>query len=235
MAVVKPFIFRSRKTSRLQLGRGKSSVIETWKLNTKRKWNGLYIDPPHEFSNKKTGGGMKSGSSQKYPTLKLQTICDMPISEISEDRSILFCWIPSPLSDTHGHEIFDAWGFKFKGKIYWVKDRVDDSGFNIDPMTKYATITKDGGWGYNFRSKVEELWFGIKGTVPAFRNPTSNVIYHRRSGHSIKPDIFREIVEDQFDRSFGKKKKMIEGFARQATFKTTWSYFGNELRSQPFY
>lgn len=202
-----------------------------WELITKRKWNSLYIDPPHEFQNKKTGGGMKSGSSQKYKTMRIEKICSMPVNEITMKNSILFCWVPSPLSDTHGHDIFDAWGFQFKGKIYWVKDKiVYPNNYNLNPKVKMGTIIKDGGWGYNFRSKVEELWFGIKGDVKAFRNPISNVIYHQRIGHSIKPDIFRKIVEDQFNQSFGKERKMIEGFARKSTYKTKWTYFGDELR-----
>lgn len=216
MAILKPF---------KQLSSG------AWQINTKRRWNGFYIDPPYQFKNIKTGGGMKSGSSQKYITMPLKEICSLPISQVSEPNAILFCWVPSPLSDTYGHEIFEAWDFKFKGKLYWIKDKVDDSPqFNLNPKVKISTITKDGGWGYHFRGKVEELWFGFKGKIPMFANPLSNVIYHPRIGHSIKPDVFRIIVEDQFTKSFGKKRKMIEGFARRAPHLSRWSYFGDELR-----
>ena len=62
MAVVKPFRFNPRS--------------ETWKLLTRKKWNSFYIDPPHRFSNMRTGGNMASGASQKYETLKLKAICD---------------------------------------------------------------------------------------------------------------------------------------------------------------
>ena len=215
MSILKPF-------SQLPSG--------AWILKTKKMWNCFLIDPPHQFKNQKTGGGMKSGSAQKYLTMSLKEICTMPVGQIAMPNSILFCWIPSAMSDVAGHEIFEAWGFRFKGKIYWVKDRVELMQFNLDPKVKVATLQKDGGWGYHFRGKVEELWFGFKGKIPMFANPLSNVIYHERIGHSVKPEIFREIVEEQFTKTFGKKKKMLEGFARRTPHLSRWDYFGDELK-----
>jgi N6-adenosine-specific RNA methylase IME4 len=199
---------------------------------TKKLYNGWYVDPPYQFDNKHTGGGMKSGSADHYMTMGIDHICEMPVQEHSEDNAILFLWVPTSLSSEYGTQIMKAWDFKFKGKLYWNKDKIlypDVIKYNLDNRIKEALIRKDAGWGYYFQGKVEELWFGIRGKVPAFRNRLPNVIFHPRIGHSVKPDIFRRIVEDQFSESFGKKRKMIEGFAREAKYKTKWSYFGNEL------
>ncbi len=201
--------------------------------DTKKLFNSWYVDPPIQFKNKHTGGGMKSGSIDHYETMSIEKICEMPIAERSQKNAVLFLWVPSPVSDVYGSQIMKAWDFRYKGKIYWVKDKIlypDAKKYSLDNKIKEALIKKDGGWGYWYRGKVEELWFGIRGKIPAFLNTMPNVVYHPRKGHSVKPDIFRLIVERQFNNTFGKKRKMIEGFARSSPFKSKWTYFGNELK-----
>lgn len=189
-------------------------------LNTKRHWNVLYVDTPNAFKMKKTGGSFKSGSSQKYITMPIEEICALPVSEIAEKDAILFLWVQTAISagnmNNYGDRILDAWNFtKFRTKLYWDKGSI--------------------GMGANYRNQVEELWVATRGNVKALHmTKQSTLVRHKRLPHSVKPDMFRKIVEDSTIKLFGKKRKMIEIFKRdnpdhQKTFRKKWDYFGNEM------
>lgn len=180
---------------------------------TRKKYHVIYADPPHAYKNKKTGGAMASGVSSKYITMEVDEICELPIKEISNKNSVCFLWITTPLID-NGLRILEEWGFKYKTFIVWDKQ---DSG----------------GWGFWFRTATEILLLGVKGNIKAFRSRRTNVLRHKRIGHSVKPDIFREIIEES-TKQFGKNKKMIELFARKHQLKKDyvkkWDYFGKDYK-----
>lgn len=179
---------------------------------TKRKYHVIYADPPHEYTNKKTGGGMASGVSSKYLTMSLDEISSLPVKELTHKNAVCFLWVTTPLLE-NGFRILESWGFKYKTAIIWDK-------------------SDSGGWGFWVRTATEFLLIGIKGNVKAFRSRRTNVIRHKRIGHSVKPDIFREIVEE-LTKPFGKNRKMIELFARRhdkkKTYQKKWDYFGTEF------
>jgi N6-adenosine-specific RNA methylase IME4 len=182
-------------------------------FKTKKKYHVIYEDPPYMFKNKKTGGGMKSGSSSKYITMTTDEICNLPIKKISHKNAVLYLWVPVPLIED-GLRIMREQGFKYKTFIAWRK-------------------VGSGGWGFWYRGELEILLFGIKGKVKAFRSKRTNYVEHRRMGHSVKPDIFREIVEESTVQ-FGKNKKMIELFARKHPekkfYQKKWDYFGDNYK-----
>jgi len=180
---------------------------------TRKKYNVLMADPPHEYKNQKTGGGMASGVSSKYKTMSLDKICELPVRKIAHKNSVCFLWITTPLLE-NGFKILEAWGFKYKTSLVWDK-------------------SASGGWGFWIRTATEFLLIGVKGNVKAFRSRRTNVIRHNRIGHSVKPDVFREIVEE-LTKQFGKNRKMIELFARKHPSKKhyarKWDYFGIEYK-----
>ncbi len=178
---------------------------------TKKKYHVLMADPPHEYKNQRTGGGMKSGVSSKYKTMTLDEICELPVRKITNKNAVCFLWITTPLMD-NGFRILERWGFKYKTLIVWDK-------------------SDSGGWGFWTRTATEFLLIGVKGQVKAFMSKRTNVIRHKRIGHSVKPDVFREIVEE-LTKQFGKNKRMIELFARKhhskKDYARKWDYFGKE-------
>jgi len=180
---------------------------------TKKKYHVLYCDPPHEYKNLRTGGGMESGVSSKYITMSLDEICELPVPNIAHKNSVCFLWITTPLIE-NGFRILEAWGYKYKTLIVWDK-------------------SDSGGWGFWVRTATEVLLIGVKGKVKAFHSKRTNVIRHKRIGHSVKPDLFREFVEE-LTKQFGKNKKMIELFARRHPLKKDyakkWDYFGLEYK-----
>lgn len=183
-------------------------------LNTvKRKYHVIYADPPYQYRNKKTGGGMKSGSSSKYITMSTDQICELPIKKIAHKNSVLFLWVTVPLIED-GLRIMREQGFKYKTFMVWRK-------------------VGSGGWGFWFRGEIEILLIGIKGKVKAFASARTNYVEHRRMGHSVKPDIFREIIEES-TKQFGKNRKMIELFARKHPekkfYQKKWDYYGSQFK-----
>jgi N6-adenosine-specific RNA methylase IME4 len=59
-------------------------------FNTDNKYRVIYADPPYQYRNVRTGGSMKSGSAQKYPVMKTEDICGLPVNKISDNDSVLF-------------------------------------------------------------------------------------------------------------------------------------------------
>jgi N6-adenosine-specific RNA methylase IME4 len=196
-------------------------VNKEWELNTKKKYDVIYADPPNQFKMQKTGGGFKSGAVAKYPVMDLDQICALPVNELASDNAIIFLWVQTALSGGTGNNIgdpiLDSWGFKYRSKFYW-----DKMSF---------------GMGSDGRNQVEELWYARRGEVKALHlTRQSTLVRHKRVGHSVKPDIFRKIIEQAVSNlshnkksHFSKNPKMIELFARKAPFRRKWDYWGNEL------
>ena len=118
---------------------------------------------------------MKSGSAAKYPTMPTKEICAMPVRDIAEKDSVLFLWATVPLLED-ALSVMRAWGYNYKAKITWHK-------------------TGRLGLGFWYRGEVEELLFGIKGKVKAFRSSLPNHIETPVLGHSEKPEEFRQLIE----------------------------------------
>jgi len=170
-----------------------------------KKYQVIYADPPWSYKNKKTGGTMGSGAETKYPTMSIEEICALPISDIACKNSVLFLWATVPLMP-EAFRVMGAWGYKYKTMITWRK-------------------IMGLGMGYWFRGQCEHLLFGIRGKVKAFRCQKANFIQQKVLRHSEKPCDFRMLIE-------GATKELnprIELFARQQT--PGWDCWGNEVES----
>lgn len=165
-----------------------------------------YWDPPWEFTNKKTGGNHTSGAVQKYPTLPLASIQQLPVAAVSAHNAALFLWCPSRLKFSHGYTTAMAWGFnQYEATIYWNKDRL--------------------GMGFWFRGQVEELLVFTRGNVEPFRCQEPNIRTLPALEHSEKPEEFRKMIE----RATGKfsRRHCLEGFARKTV--PGWTGIGNQV------
>lgn len=140
------------------------------------KYKIIYADPPWSYRNKKTGGSMKSGSVNKYPTLSLEEICNLNIKDLAHKDSVLFLWITVPLLPD-GLKVMQNWGFQYKTALFW---------------RKIMSL----GMGFWFRGQIEILLMGIRGKVRAFRMQKANVIQAKVGKHSEKPIEFRRLIED---------------------------------------
>lgn len=88
------------------------------------KYNTIYADPPWQFQNRTGKVAPEHKRLNRYSTMTLQEIKDLPIPEISGDKAHLYLWCPNALLP-EGLEVMKAWGFEYKGNIVWEKVRKD--------------------------------------------------------------------------------------------------------------
>ena len=167
------------------------------------KYKTIVADPPWQYRNKRTGGSMKSGSAQKYETMSIEEICNLEIiKEISNKDCVLFLWVTAPmLPDTF--RVIDAWGFKYKTSIIWVK-------------------TRGLGMGFWFRVQFELCLVCIRGKIKPFYLPNPNLFFAPRTKHSRKPERFFQLIDPIIPRP------AIELFAREK--REDWDAWGNEIK-----
>jgi len=167
------------------------------------KYRCILADPPWQYENKKTGGTMKSGAVQHYPTMPLESIKALPIDQLLADECALFLWATTPLLP-EAISVLSAWGFEYKTAIYWRK-------------------IMSAGMGWWFRGQVQVLLVGVRGSVKPFRAQKPNFIQSKSRRHSQKPIEAYELIE------LACKGPRVELFAREK--REGWDAWGNEITS----
>ena len=86
----------------------------------------IYADPPWHYD-RKHGSGV---AENHYPTMSIEEICALPVSELAAKDSALFLWATFPQLN-EAFRVIDAWGFKYKTLAFlWLKqNRKADSWF----------------------------------------------------------------------------------------------------------
>lgn len=171
----------------------------------------ILADPPWQFQNKTGKVAPEHRRLRRYPTMRLDEICDLPICDHAADQCHLYLWVPNALLP-EGLRVLDAWGFRYKTNIIWAKVRRDGG--------------PDGrGVGFYFRNVTEVLLFGVRGklrTLPPGRRQV-NMISTRKREHSRKPDEFYPVIEACSPAS------RLELFARAP--RSGWKQWGNEVET----
>lgn len=159
----------------------------------------IYADPPWQYEHPISDSRR---IENQYPTMDTESICALPVSEISAPDAILFLWATTPMLK-HGLEVMSAWGFEYRTSMVWVKP-------SIGP----------GQW---VRQRHEYLLIGVKGYIPTPKgeNKPDSVIEAPRNEHSQKPEVVYEIIESMYPE-FDK----VELFCRQP--RINWVAWGNE-------
>lgn len=173
-----------------------------------KKYEIIYADPPWSESG---GGKIKRGADRHYPLMKTKEIIQLDVPSITADNAHLYLWVTNNFLQD-GFKVMEAWGFKYKTMITWVKDRF--------------------GLGQYFRGQTEHCMFGVKGNIPyktmdGKRQQGTTVIHAPRLKHSQKPEEMRKLIEKVSDREGFNK---IELFARQEY--EGWDHWGNEIQTQ---
>jgi len=173
------------------------------------KFRTVLADPPWQFQNRTGKMAPEHKRLTRYPTMTLEEIKELPVSEIVEEPAHLYLWVPNALLP-EGLEVMEAWGFTYKTNIVWHKVRKDGA--------------PDGrGVGFYFRNTTELLLFGVRGnnarTLPPGRKQV-NIIRSLKREHSRKPDEQYDIIESCSRGPF------IELFARGC--REGWFSWGNQ-------
>lgn len=173
------------------------------------KYKTILADPPWQFSNRTGKMAPEHKRLRRYPTMSLQEIMELPVSQIAQSACHLYLWVPNALV-LEGLEVMKRWGFTYKTNIVWYKIRKDGG--------------PDGrGVGFYFRNVTELVLFGVRGhmrTLSPGRTQV-NVISSRKREHSRKPDEFYGIIERCSPGPY------LELFARHK--RPGWDQWGNEV------
>lgn len=148
------------------------------------KYHTILADPPWQFQNRTGKMAPEHRRLNRYSTMTLDEIAQLPITAAASERAHLYLWVPNALLP-EGLRVMQAWGFQYKSNIVWHKIRRDGGS--------------DGrGVGFYFRNVTELVLFGIRGTNARTLAPGRrqvNFLATRKREHSRKPDELYEIIE----------------------------------------
>lgn len=174
-----------------------------------KKFATILADPPWQFQNRTGKMAPEHKRLQRYPTLTLDDIKELPVEAIAEETAHLYLWVPNALL-AEGLQVMEHWGFKYKTNMIWYK------------------IRKDGGpdrrgVGFYFRNVTEVVLFGVRGKNARTLKPgrtQENILSTRKREHSRKPDELYDVIEGC---SWGPR---MELFARGP--RKGWTVWGNQ-------
>lgn len=172
----------------------------------------ILADPPWRFTNRTGKVAPEHRRLDRYSTLDLDQICDLPVCDISAKNAHLYLWVPNALLPD-GLRVLQAWGFRYVSNILWAKRRKDGG--------------PDGrGVGFYFRNVTEILLFGVRGSMRTLQPARSqvNMIETRKREHSRKPDEQYDLIQACSPGPY------LEMFARYPN--PGWMVWGDESDEQ---
>ena len=177
-----------------------------------KKYNVILADPPWSFR-AWSSKGMGRSAEQHYPTMRLEDIKALPVSDLAAGDCVLFLWATFPTLK-EALEVIDTWGFTYKTVAFtWVKENRKSPGLFW-------------GLGYWTRANAEVCLLATRGSPKRQSAAVHQVILSPIERHSKKPDAVRErIVALMGD------VPRVELFARQET--PGWDVWGNEVECSP--
>lgn len=177
-----------------------------------KKYNVILADPPWSFRSW-SSKGMGRSAEQHYPTMRLEDIKALPVSDLAAGDCVLFLWATFPMLK-EALEVIDTWGFTYKTVAFtWVKENRKSPGLFW-------------GLGYWTRANAEVCLLATRGSPKRQSAAVHQVILSPVERHSKKPDEVQErIVTLMGDVS------RVELFARQET--PGWDVWGNEVECSP--
>ena len=174
------------------------------------KYDIIYADPPWHYAKRNTNTAFGGGVTDKYPTMTLEEICNIPVKDWCSDRSLLFIWTTMPYL-MRTNQVIERWGFQYVTCGFtWVK---------TNPVS--GTVFK--GVGNYTKSNAELCLIGRRGNpLKRERRDIPQIIQSPRREHSRKPDEARTLIEQMYG-----DKLRLEMFARTQT--PGWDTYGNEV------
>jgi len=172
-----------------------------------QKFNIIYADPPWKYDNK----GGQGVAENHYPTMSINEICMLPVSDLAAEDSVLFLWTTFPML-AEAMQVISAWGFQYKTVGFvWLKQ-------NRKALTWFF------GMGFWTRGNAEICLLATLGKPKRQDKGVHQFIISPIEQHSKKPDETRERIV----RLMGDIPR-VELFARQAS--PGWEVWGNEVES----
>lgn len=170
-------------------------------LDTSVRYPIIYADPPWRYENPPMGSTTRSIENH-YPTMTLEEICELPVSDLAGDDALLYLWATAPkLAECF--EVIQAWDFEYRTCMVWDKEKI--------------------GMGYYARNQHELLLVCRRGAIPPPETGTqpSSIYREPRGEHSAKPLFFYEMIEQAYP-----SLQKIELFSRSP--REGWAAWGNQ-------
>ena len=166
-------------------------------LNTKKKYQIIYADPPWNYSDK----GCSGACAKHYDTMSLDEIAALPVKELAEKDAVLFLWATYPKMD-EALKLIKAWGFTFKSIAFqWVKL---NKAATIESLRKAAATETDiekamqkccfFGLGRWTRGNTEPCLIAVKGKPSRISAGVGQLVFAPLTQHSAKPAVVRDRI-----------------------------------------
>jgi N6-adenosine-specific RNA methylase IME4 len=163
----------------------------------------ILADPPWKYEHPPMGATNRSIENH-YPTMSLEEICQVPVSQLATQDAILFLWATSPkLGECMS--VIERWGFTYRTCLVWVKDKT--------------------GTGSYVRNQHELLLIAKRGDdipPPKESDRPPSILHAPRREHSRKPDEIYSLIEQMYP-----ELARIELFARGT--RPGWAAWGNQV------
>ena len=168
------------------------------------KFRVVYADPLWSYRDTADAGAVQSGgAAMQYPTMSIEALCDLKVRDICDEDSVLFLWVTVPLL-FECQPVIAAWGFSYRTHLVWDKVKHNHG--------HYTSV------------RHECLLVCVRGSgVPDVPTQHDSVQVIERTGHSEKPERFRELIDELYPTG-----KRVELFARTPP-PSPWEGWGNEL------
>jgi N6-adenosine-specific RNA methylase IME4 len=182
----------------LQRTRQAEAIANEEPLLPKGPFRVIVADPPWHFVKRAKDPSQRG--QVPYPTMTLEEIKAIRVTDIAYDDTILWLWTTNAhLPDAFG--VIESWGFTSKTCLTWVKDRMGT-----------------GDW---LRGQTEHCLLAVRGNPAVMLTNQTTVLYASVGEHSEKPDEFYQLVERMCP---GAK---VDLFARK--MRVGWAAFGDEV------
>jgi len=147
----------------------------------------LYCDPPWTYDDKLAideGDSAYGGAERHYPCMTMTDLKALDVPRLAANRSVMFMWATVPLLP-QGLELLKAWGFEYKTHFVWHK-----MAHNV---AHYSSVRHEllllGTKGSCLPRPVPGTdFYGVAKLIPSVQDI-------KRTGHSVKPARFREIID----------------------------------------
>jgi N6-adenosine-specific RNA methylase IME4 len=162
-----------------------------------QRYRPIGADPPGRLP---SAGATKADARKHYPTMALDDICALPVSDLATTDAHLWLWGINGLMED-AYRVVRAWGFS--------------------PLTLVTWCKPGPGVGYYLRNNTEHVILASRGKpqVPGEKALSTWYVWPRQP-HSQKPDAFYDLVEQVSPGPY------VEVFARRHRF--FWDVWGNE-------
>lgn len=144
------------------------------------KYQLIYADPAWTYTDQAKSG--KRGAGFKYPVMKVEDICRLPVWTLAAESCLLAMWWV-PTMPLEALRVVEAWGFRL----------MTMKGFTWHKVCKNQQDKSAMGMGHMTRANSEDVLFAVRGKLPARMD--ASIIQHftaPRLEHSAKPDCVRQ-------------------------------------------